>query len=429
MDLCYIFRRNAITSSALENAETLLDRFHQLRQFFIDAGVRTSISLPRQHALLHYITSIPLFGSPNGLCSSITESKHIKAVKEPWRRSNRFRALPQMLRTIVRLEKLSALRQRFSAQGMLTGSTAGFVARLSQLRQADEEDNDGGIDDASDLMDVDDGEPEGCATQDVEKERMQDAGPDDGPRALSSITLASTAGTSSFKLVDLTITLITIVERKYPKSLYDLAHYIDEAEFPSAFLQFLYSRRHPNHPVPDDVITQVHFTGKIHVFHSAITRFYAPSDLCGAGGMYRQRIRSNPSWYGYPRRDTVFVVQDEDQPGMDGLLVARVHLFFSFFDDYDEETVPCALVSWFVPASRRRDPETGMWMVKAEGSRRHRPIQVIHLKSIARGAHLVPKFGGEVLPDHISYVNALDEFQTYFVNPYIDHHCHEFLSD
>jgi len=56
--------------------------------------------------------SIQLFGSPNGLCSSITESKHIKAVKEPWRRSNRYKALKQMLRTILRTEKLAALHQR-----------------------------------------------------------------------------------------------------------------------------------------------------------------------------------------------------------------------------------------------------------------------------------------------------------------------------
>jgi hypothetical protein len=175
---------------------------------------------------------------------------------------------------------------------------------------------------------------------------------------------------------------------------------------------------------------RVNFLGKIHVFYSAITRFYSPSDLCGAGGMYRQRVRSNPSWYGHPRRDTVFVALDEDQAGMEGLLVARVHLFFSFVDEVDQETVPCALVSWFVPDSAGcHDPDIGMWTVKAEGTRTHRPVQVIHLKSIARGAHLLPKYGVGPLPDHISYLNALDVFQTYFVNPYIDHHCHEFLSD
>jgi hypothetical protein len=100
MDACYIFRRNSINSTALKTAEELVGKFHELRAVFIAEGVRESISLPRQHALTHYITSVPLFGSPNGLCSSITESKHIKAVKEPWQRSNRFKALAQMLQTI-----------------------------------------------------------------------------------------------------------------------------------------------------------------------------------------------------------------------------------------------------------------------------------------------------------------------------------------
>jgi len=58
------------------------------------------------------------FGAPNGLCSSITESKHIKAVKEPWRRSSRFEALGQMLLTNQRLDKLAAARVDFKARGM-----------------------------------------------------------------------------------------------------------------------------------------------------------------------------------------------------------------------------------------------------------------------------------------------------------------------
>jgi hypothetical protein len=55
--------------------------------------------------------------------------------------------------------------------------------------------------------------------------------------------------------------------------------------------------------------------------------------------------------------------------------------------------------------------------------------QVIPLKSIAHGAHLLPQYGVGLLPDYISHTNALDEFQTYFINDYIDHHYHEFLSD
>ena len=70
----------------------------------------------------HYATNIRRYGAPNGLCSSITESKHIKAVKEPWRRSSRYEALGQMLLTNQRNDKLSALRVDFSRRGMLTGT-------------------------------------------------------------------------------------------------------------------------------------------------------------------------------------------------------------------------------------------------------------------------------------------------------------------
>ena len=56
--------------------------------------------------------------------------------------------------------------------------------------------------------------------------------------------------------------------------------------------------------------------------HSALATFFAPSDLCGAGGMRQERIRSTPSWYDHPRHDTVFVVLDDNLPGMEGMVVA-----------------------------------------------------------------------------------------------------------
>ena len=76
-------------------------------------------SLPRQHSLVHYYKNIKDFGAPNGLCSSITESKHIVAVKRPWRRSNRYKALSQILKVNERLDKLVAARADFKSRGML----------------------------------------------------------------------------------------------------------------------------------------------------------------------------------------------------------------------------------------------------------------------------------------------------------------------
>lgn len=119
LEFCYLVRRDIITETTLEAIDLALARFHAERTIFEETGVRIDFNLPRQHSLGHYRRNIQLFGAPNGLCSSITESKHIKAVKEPWRRSNHFDALGQMLVTNQRIDKLSALRVDFVSRGLL----------------------------------------------------------------------------------------------------------------------------------------------------------------------------------------------------------------------------------------------------------------------------------------------------------------------
>lgn len=119
-EFCYIVRRNVITDGILVELQDALSRFHQHREVFRDIGVRPDgFALPRQHSLTHYESLIRLFGAPNGLCTSITESRHITAVKKPWRRSNKHNALGQILQTNQRLSQLAAARADFEARGML----------------------------------------------------------------------------------------------------------------------------------------------------------------------------------------------------------------------------------------------------------------------------------------------------------------------
>ena len=85
---------------------------------FEEVGIRPhGISIPRIHALQHYQHLVQQFGAPNGLCSSITESKHIDAVKKPWRRSNRHEALGQMLVINQRLDNIANFHARQFAKG------------------------------------------------------------------------------------------------------------------------------------------------------------------------------------------------------------------------------------------------------------------------------------------------------------------------
>lgn len=120
LDFCYLVRRSQIDESVLDQIDDAVNRFHRERHIFIELGIRDNFLLPRQHALVHYRLMIQLFGAPNGLCSSITESKHIRAVKQPYRRSSRNNPLGEMILTNQRNDKLAAARVDFESRGMLT---------------------------------------------------------------------------------------------------------------------------------------------------------------------------------------------------------------------------------------------------------------------------------------------------------------------
>ena len=102
--------------------------------------------MPCQHSLVHYKLNIQEFGAPNGLCSSITDSQHIIAVKKPWRCSSHFDALCQMLATNQHLNKLNAMQVDYILHGMLPSEHQTVVV--------DDEDDDGGPMDERVMADV-----------------------------------------------------------------------------------------------------------------------------------------------------------------------------------------------------------------------------------------------------------------------------------
>ena len=123
IEFCTLVQRNVHNTATIKRLEELLNLYHQSRQIFIDSGIQQNDqSPPRQHCMIHYAKLIRAFGALNSLCSSITESRHIKAVEEPWQRSNRFHALEQMLKTNQHLDKLSAALVAFKSCGMLKGN-------------------------------------------------------------------------------------------------------------------------------------------------------------------------------------------------------------------------------------------------------------------------------------------------------------------
>ncbi|KAG6824535.1 hypothetical protein H0H92_006573 [Tricholoma furcatifolium] len=385
LDFCYLVRRSKHTETTLQQIREALDRFHTERIIFQTLGVRPAgLSIPRQHSLKHYPETIQLFGSPNGLCSSITESKHIKAVKQPYRRTNRHKALGQMLLINQRLDKLAALRAHLESKGLLsTGS-----------------------------LQVGTEAPAAAAGPGAELEEME--------------------AVQGSRDVDNDVYLAFTPARRYPSRLDDLAEHISVSTFPHLVRSFLYRYLYPTSNQSPDTIPLHQLPEpnqrSFKVFHSAIAEFYAPSDHSGEHGRIRERVRSTPSWKGGPpRRDCILVSQDPDAKGMAGMEVARAILFFSF--TYNNTILPCALVEWFTTRRHQPCPKTGMWITdrdyRRDGSRVN---EVIHVDAIVRGVHLIPVYGNDdFISQDITFANSLDRYDTFYINKYADHHANEII--
>ncbi|KAJ7201558.1 hypothetical protein GGX14DRAFT_536142 [Mycena pura] len=372
LDFCYLVRRRDFDESTLQAIENAVSVYHQRREIFIQKHVRDSISLPRQHSMTHYAPDIKNFGAPYGVCSSITESRHITAVKRPWRRSNRFEALGQMLLTNQRLDKLAASRADFVERGMLPSQFAALPDKLP----------------------------------DPDKEPDEEA--DDGAHVQGTVVLARTR------------------ERLYPRSAAELGAHIGVHNLPdlvSAYINDL-----PERYVDDAMSVDSNLSLDsipISVFHSAVATFYAPSDFSGIRGMKREIIRCTPSWRKRgPRRDCAFVVENENKSGFAGMSAIFPDVSF----EVDSETQPCALVEWFKKVGRSPDAETGMWIVEPEMRGHQRVLSIVHLDSMLRAAHLIPVFGPDPIPFDLRYIHSLDAFRAFHVNKYIDHHANDLLS-
>ena len=199
---------------------------------------------------------------------------------------------------------------------------------------------------------------------------------------------------------------------------------------------FLYGVLYPDSPtlsanLAPGALPDIPKNLKVYMYHSACVVYYAPSDISGLRGMHQERIWLTSCWYrGRTWRDCVFIgdADSPDAPGFKSLLVAHVFLFFSF--KYDNICYPCALVHWFLTNGDTPDDETDMWVVQLDYLAHWKCfLEVIHLDTILRSAHLIEVLGADFLPSYpkIDSTMSLDSFKSFYVNKYADHHAHEIV--
>ncbi|KAI6104119.1 hypothetical protein F5141DRAFT_1189673 [Pisolithus sp. B1] len=269
LDFCYLVHQNVITEHTLTKINNALWHFHLFHEVFQNTGVVESFSLPWQHAMKHYHYLICQFGAPNGLCSLITESKHITAVKRPYWHTNHYQALGQMLPINQRLNKLTAACMDFNECSMLNGTC--LLNAFDTLEQ----------------------------TASYEEE-LGDAL--DNPMVVNAhVSLA-----------------LLVAELGVP-------------ELPNILYRFLHLQLYPNDACnPEDI--PLHecplFDGKIHIFNSACSAFFIShrgDSISNTYGMCHKYICSCPTWRNKGSHfDCVFVVTNPQVDGMRGLDVAHI---------------------------------------------------------------------------------------------------------
>ncbi|KAG1876246.1 hypothetical protein F4604DRAFT_2006193 [Suillus subluteus] len=341
--------------------------------------------------------------------------KHIKAVKEPWRCSSRYKALGQMLVTNQRLDKLAAAHIDFKNCGMLNGTCLSATLkalkclRLNRMSDADQPNQSN---ESSATVPV-------LFNTNVTVQGDNEEGEvDNGPMLVQAhVQLAKTYHKLSQCKCTCTVPELS-TELSIPNLYNVLHHFLFEQLYPD-------DQRSPSEVL---LVRCPRFDGKIQVFNSASSTFYAPSDCSGIDGMHREHIRACPIWRNEaPRYDCVFVNTDASVEGMGGMDIACVMCFFSF--TFNTVLYPCAVVCWFNKASDGPDQDTGMWIVTPSFDTDHSPsVGIIHIDPIYRAAHLIPIYGAQIISCDLKHYNSYDAFQAFYVNRFADHHAFEIAS-
>ena len=106
LDFLYLAQFPSHTSDTLRRLNDSLTQFHQNKSVFVDLGVRRHFNIPKLHSLVHYQSSIALFGTTDNYNTEQSERLHIDFAKDAYRATNRKDEYPQMTTWLECREKV-----------------------------------------------------------------------------------------------------------------------------------------------------------------------------------------------------------------------------------------------------------------------------------------------------------------------------------
>ena len=106
LDFLYLTQLPSQTRDTLHQLDNALARFHDNKSIFVDLGIREHFNFPKIHSLIHYSSSIALFGTADNYNTEQTERLHIDTTKDAYEATNHKNEYPQMTTWTERREKV-----------------------------------------------------------------------------------------------------------------------------------------------------------------------------------------------------------------------------------------------------------------------------------------------------------------------------------
>jgi len=106
LDFLYLAQFLSHTTNTLRRLEDSLALLHNNKTVFVDLGTRGNFHIPKLHSLLHYESSIRLFGTTDNYNTEQTERLHIDFTKDAYHATNHKDEYMQMTTWLERREKV-----------------------------------------------------------------------------------------------------------------------------------------------------------------------------------------------------------------------------------------------------------------------------------------------------------------------------------
>ena len=377
LDFLYLAQFPSHTTDTLHRLQDSLMHFHENKAVFVDLGTRDSFNIPKFHSLLHYVSSIMLFGTTDNYNTEQTERLHIDFARDAYRATNRKNEFAQMTTWLQRREKIQQ--------------------RAASVEQ-----------------------------QQRERPRVGTVTPIGPPQACHGylrMTKNPTFKSVSFDALD----------KEYGAADFQdaLADFIACTNYPGASRAALRKEAEdtllPFRAVP--VFQKVKFTAQNRDKSEVVDSVHVKPDSDGEGTSSRFNtvlVRNGQS--GMHGNNGKSVRIDAYKTNCFSDQIAQVRVIFQIPHGAIHEVFPSpditppthlAYVEWFSQLPVTPDPIHGMYKVSRLAPNRKRRASIIPVQSIMCSVHLFPQFSPNV-PETWNPSTVLEYCHTFYVNPFVN---------